>query len=293
MKISLAAKFNLVLLLISGGCLVATGYIAQRILQGEAREEVLENARLLMDSGLAVATYTSQQVVPLLENQMKYKFLPQSVPAYAATENLNALRDAHPDYSYKNAMLNPTNPRDRATDWEAQVIEQLRDRPSAAGELIGERDAAVGRALYIARPIVLKSHLCLQCHDKASEAPRSLVDAYGSANGFNWSLNEVIGAQIVSVPMSAPKARADKIFKTFMLSILVIFALVFVALNIMVRALVTRRLTALSRIADEVSMGKLDGQIFDTPGQDELSDLARSFERMRSSLVKALKMLEQ
>jgi HAMP domain-containing protein len=71
-----------------------------------------------------------------------------------------------------------------------------------------------------------------------------------------------------------------------------VFALVLVALNVMVRLLVTRRLNALSRTADEVSMGKLEGGTFDTRGQDELSGLAQSFERMRSSLAKALKMLE-
>ncbi|HEY5101774.1 MAG TPA: DUF3365 domain-containing protein [Steroidobacteraceae bacterium] len=292
MKISLAGKFNVVLLLIFAVCFVATGYIADRLLENEAREEVLQNARLLMDSSTAVQGYTEQQIVPLLENQLKYKFLPQSVPDYAAGENLNALRTTHPDYSYKEAMLNPTNPRDRATEWEEEVIEQLRDQRTGDGEIMGERETATGRALYIARPIIPKTQTCLVCHGMASAAPRTMLDVYGSANGFNWKLNEVLGAQLVSVPMSAPQARAQKILKSFMLAILVIFALVFIALNLMVRSVVTRRLTALSRIADEVSMGKLDAATFDTGGQDELSGLARSFERMRSSLVKALKMLE-
>ena len=40
-------------------------------------------------------------------------FLPQSLPAYAATEIFSTLRQQHPEYSYKEAVLNPTNPRDR------------------------------------------------------------------------------------------------------------------------------------------------------------------------------------
>ena len=292
-KISLVTKFSVVVLLIFGICFVATAFIAQRLLENEAREEALENARLLMDSSTAASVYTAEQIVPLLENQLKYKFLAQSIPFYASAENLNALRRTNPDYSYKEAMLNPMNPRDRASEWEEEVVVQLRDHPSAGGEFVGERESAAGPALYIARPIIVSDKTCLECHSKASEAPKTMVEAYGPDNGYNWKLNEVLGAQIVSIPLSAPQARAHKILVNFMVSILVVFALVYIALNVMVRVLVTRRLIALSRSADEISMGKLDGEAIDIRGHDELSGLAQSFERMRSSLAKALKMLEK
>jgi protein-histidine pros-kinase len=292
-KLSLVAKFNVVILLIFGICFLATGLIADRLLENEAREEALGNARLLMDSGAAAAAYTVEQIVPLLGNQLKYKFLPQSIPFYASAENLNALRRTHPDYSYKDAMLNPMNPRDRATEWEEEVIVQLRDHSTPGAEFVGERETVAGAALYIARPIIFSDRACLECHSNPIEAPKTLLDAYGPDNGFNWKANEVLGAQIVSIPMSAPQTRAHKILLNFMLWILAVFALVFIALDVMVRVLVTRRLIALSRTADEVSMGKLDGEAIDTRGHDELSGLAHSFERMRSSLAKALKMLEK
>ena len=74
------------------------------------------------------------------------------MPAYAATEQFNDLRKKYPDYSYKEATLNPTNPRDRATDWEADIVNQFRNG-QGKGELIGERDTPTGRSLYLARPI--------------------------------------------------------------------------------------------------------------------------------------------
>jgi HAMP domain-containing protein len=292
-KISLVSKFNFIILVIFVVCFLATGLIADHLLQNEAREEALANARLLLDSSAAASAYTVEQIVPLLENQLKYTFLPQSIPYYAATENLNALRRTHADYSYKEAMLNPMNPRDRATEWEEEVIVQLRDHPTAATEFVGEHPTATGQSLYIARPIVVNDKACLKCHSNPSEAPKTLLAAYGPDNGFNWKANEVLGAQIVSIPLSMPQARAHKILLNFMLWILLVFVLVFIALDVMVRLLVTRRLIALSRSADEVSMGKLDGLPIDTHGQDELSGLAQSFERMRSSLAKALRMLEK
>ena len=55
------------------------------------------------------------------------EFLPQSVPFYAASQNFLKLREHHPEYAYKEATFNPTNPRDRATDWEADLIQQFRN----------------------------------------------------------------------------------------------------------------------------------------------------------------------
>jgi hypothetical protein len=49
------------------------------------------------------------------------EFFPQSIPFYASTENFNYFRGQYPEYSYKEAALNPTNPRDRTVDWEADV----------------------------------------------------------------------------------------------------------------------------------------------------------------------------
>ena len=122
-------KFNLVLLASScSGSAPAT--CRRRLLQKNAREEILQNARLLMETALATRAYTSRQVGPLLETQMKYTFLPQSVPSYSATEVFGGLRKKFPEYSYKEATLNPTNPRDRAVDWETDIVNLSARRPT-------------------------------------------------------------------------------------------------------------------------------------------------------------------
>ena len=121
-------KFNLVLLgIFLLGFLIA-GYVSYTALQKNAREEILQHARLMMEAALSARNYTTTQVSPLLATQMKYAFLPQSVPAYAATEQFSELRKKHPDYAYKEATLNPSNPRNRAADWEADVVNVFRQR---------------------------------------------------------------------------------------------------------------------------------------------------------------------
>ena len=286
----LIVKFNLVFILIFVIGLATAGYISRDLLQQNARDEVLQNARIMMESALATRTYTSNQVRPLLETQMKYEFRPQSVPAFAATEQFNDVRKKFSDYTYKEATLNPTNPRDRATDWETDVVNQLRQAPDRA-EVIGERETLTGRALYLARPIQIKSQACLTCHSTVDAAPKTMVELYGPANGFGWKLNEVVGAQIVSVPMTLPVRRSDDTFKVFMISLAAVFAFIFVALNLMLHTIVIGPVTRLSQIADQVSLGKLDAPEFVSRGKDEIATLAGSFDRMRTSLTQAMKML--
>ncbi|HET7033066.1 MAG TPA: DUF3365 domain-containing protein [Casimicrobiaceae bacterium] len=284
-------KFNLVLLGIFVLGFLIAGYISYQSLQANAREEILQNARLMMESALSARNYTIAQVKPLLDTQMKYQFLPQTVPAYAATEQFNELRKKHPDYAYKEATLNPSNPRNRASDWEADVVNVFRNT-STTTEIIGERDTPTGRSLYLARPIQIKSAACLTCHSTVDAAPKTMLDLYGNANGFGWKMEEVIGAQIVSVPMTVPIERAKKTFTTFMGSLAVVFIAIFVLLNLMLYTMVIRRVTHLAGIADQVSLGNMDAGDFKTKSKDEIGVLTEAMGRMRASLVQAMKMLE-
>jgi protein-histidine pros-kinase len=287
----LAWKFNLVLLAIFLAGFLIAGAVSYRQLQANAREEIVQNARLMMEAALASRSYTNSQVKPLLETQLRYTFLPQTVPAYAATEVFNDLRKKHPDYGYKEATLNPTNPRDRANDWEADIVQTFRQSTSL-NEMVGERDTPTGRTLYLARPIQVQSAACLVCHSTVEAAPRTMVDLYGNANGFGWQMNEVIGAQVVSVPMSLPIARANSTFRTFMLSLAAVFLAAFVLLNVMLYTMVIRRVTRLAGVADQVSLGNFEAGEFRSGSRDEIGVLTEALARMKTSLVQAMKMLE-
>jgi len=287
----LLLQFNLVFVLIFLLGLVATGAMTRRMLERNAQQETLQQARLLLEKALAVRSYTSTQVAPLLETQMKYAFLPQSVPAFSATEVLARIQKNHPEYAYKEATLNPTNPRDRALEWEADVIAEFR-KSADLKEFIGERDTPAGRALYIARPIRIADGACLRCHSTVETAPRTLVEKYGPANGFGWQLGEVVGAQMVSVPTAVPLARAHAAWALFMGMLSAVFVLIAVALNAMLWWLVIRPVTKLARLADRVSLGELSAPGFASGAHDEIGRLAASFTRMRRSLVQAMKMLE-
>lgn len=286
----LRLKFNLVLIVVFLAGFAAAGAVSRQLLLENAREEVIRDARLMMEAAISVRTYTVEQVRPHLIQQMEEVFLPQTVPAFAATEAIGHLRKKYKEYSYKEATLNPTNPRNRTLDWEADLVNRFRQSPDVK-EIVSERLASTGRSLFIAHPIQVSNPACLQCHSTPSAAPPSMLRAYGEANGFGWKHNEVVGAQVVTVPMDVPLRKADRAFTTFMASLAAVFVAVFVVLNIMLSWMIVRPIRKMSEAADKVSTGDFGVPEFGEKGKDEVAVLGSSFNRMRRSLEKAMQMI--
>jgi HAMP domain-containing protein len=288
----LLLKFNLVLILIFGFSIGIAAYISRNFLERSARQEVLQQARLMMGAAGGMRTYTSEQLGPLLQaHQAEIKtFLPQTVPAFSATEVFNYLRSSYPDYTYKEATLNPTNLRDRAVDWEADVIENFRTH-AGAKEFSGEREVPTGRSLFLARPIVAAGP-CMECHSTPSAAPATMIKQYGANNGFDWKLGDTVGAQIVSVPMSVALTIADQAFRTLMIYLVGMALVTLILLDVAMIVIVVRPVSRLVAAADEISNGNFNVPEIQVKGSDEISQLARSFNRMYVSMVKAIRLLE-
>ena len=119
-----------------------------------------------------------------------------------------------------------------------------------------------------------------------------MLKLYGPSNGFGWQFNEVIGSQIVSVPMAIPVSSANQTFYTFMGSLTTVFVVLFIILNLMLSILIVRPMQRMSAAADRISLGKMDTPELPEAGRDEVALLARSFNRMRRSLEKAISLID-
>lgn len=288
----LRTKFNIVLLVALTIGLGLAAFLSDRIVERNAREAVASNARIMMEAALAIRGYTAREIRPLLAQQMTERFLPHTVPSFAAQTNFRMLQDEFPEYTYKEAALNPTNLADRATDWEADIINDFRNDGSL-DEITTIRDTPTGQSLVLARPLQITDPGCLTCHGEPDDAPDTMLAMYGRNNGFGWELNEIIGAQIVSVPMSVPLERAQETFWVFLGSLLAIFGLIAILLNLMLHYIVIRPVVKISNLASEVSMGNLDAPEYEHAGKDEIASLVASFNRMRRSLESAMRMLNE
>ena len=288
----LLTKFNIVLIIFFGAGSLLIAKLAKDFLLTNARDQVVQQAELMMAGAKATRDYTNDQIKPLLLKNPDHEitFLPQTVPAFSAITIFASLRKNYSDYSYREATLNPTNPIDRAEDWEADIIRYFEDHPNEK-QVIGERDTPTGRQLYLAKPMRAGAS-CLECHSEPSAAPVAMIKKYGPNNGFGWQLNQVIAAQIVAVPMTVPDAIAEKAYRNLILFLITVFVVTILALDGALYALVIRPLHTVSQAADRVSRGDTDVEPVVVKGKDEIAGVTASFNRMRVSLVKALKMLE-
>jgi protein-histidine pros-kinase len=287
----LKAKFNLVMLAAFLVGLALAASLSYAIVQRDARDEVLRQARIMIDTASAVRGYTSKEVGPLLATQNSVRFLPQTVPAFSAQTVLRGLPARYKDYAYKEAALNPTNPADRAADWQADIINTFQSNPGTP-ELVVERDTPEGQTLNLARPLRIGSKACLGCHSTPQTAPSSLIDLYGTTNGFGWKVGQTIGAQIVTVPTTVAFAKAQRLFLVLMGGMTAVFAVTLLLLNLLLHFLIVRPVRRISAMASEVSLGNLEIPEYQLSSRDEIASLASSFNRMRRSLVGAIRMLE-
>jgi len=263
-------------------------WLANQFLQREADARVHEQARLMTETASAVRHYAEGQIKPLIARLQRHEstFLPQTVPTYSTIQVFQYLQKANPQYTYKDAMLNPTNPADRATDWETDIVQSFRT-DSSLESIYRERDSAVGKSVFFARPIQINDEACLECHSTPNRAPAAMVRQYGPNNGFGWKQGEIVGAQIVSVPESLPIRTAHKQLRTLVVYLAAGAVLLLILLDTLLIVTVIRPVRRLSRMADEISQGRVAEEI-PAKGRDEISVLAASFNRMQRSLARAI-----
>ncbi|NOR61005.1 MAG: DUF3365 domain-containing protein [Rhodobacteraceae bacterium] len=287
----LRAKFNLVLVT---ACLIGMGaasFLTYQAAQRNVLQEIENEIDIVRSNALAVRNYTATGITPLLADDNAILFIPNSVPSFSAQTVFAKFQETFPEYSYKEAALNPTNPDDLANDWEADMIDQLRDDQSL-DRVVSIRETDAGRSYVVAFPFTIKKEGCLTCHSDPDIAPAAMLDLYGPDNGFGWQMGETIGAQIVSVPMALADKRALDLVLVILASIGAAFAVVIILVNIMLSRIVLKPVSVMSGISEQVSMGDFSAPEYVKKGGDEISSLSASFNRMRRSLSSAMKLLD-
>ncbi len=204
-----ALLLNAVLGLFVSLVLAGTWWGGRSYLSRAAEQRSEQTARMLIDAASAVRDYTVTEIKPLLEP--KYAFAVQSVSSYAAQQTIGSLLKQFPRFSYREATLNPTNPEDRAVDWEPELVRLFRQDPNLK-EMKTRRASLTGDMLVVARPLKVTQGACLDCHSTPSRAPAEMTSMakYRGGGGYGWTLNEVVGAQIVTVPIAAETDSVDR-----------------------------------------------------------------------------------
>ncbi|MGH8000512.1 MAG: c-type heme family protein [Brasilonema sp.] len=292
---NLAKKLTILLLIIFLGGITFSGIALAKILNYKAQDEISSNAWLLFRTMNSIRSYTNEEVTPELEKRLKNdEFAPQTIPSYSSRRIFDKLRndnDTYKDFFYKEAMLNPTNLRDKADSYETEVIQNLR-KDKNRKELSGFRSFDGEKFYYIARPLAITESSCLRCHSTPEAAPKNMIEKYGTEHGFGWKLNLINGVQIVSIPASQVLQKAHQSFVLVMGIVTLIFAIAIYMANFWLKRYVVRPIKRVVRVAEAVSTGDMDAE-FEKEANDEIGNLVEAFTRMKISLVMAIKSFER
>ncbi|MGF1936235.1 MAG: c-type heme family protein [Nostoc sp. ChiQUE02] len=292
-NLKIGAKFNLLLILVFIVSILGSGVALSSVLQGRAQNEVVSQAQILIQMVNAVRNYTQNRIDPLLEPRLDSNptFMPEVVPTFSSKEVFENFRKKaeYKNFFHKDATLNPTNLADKADSFETQLVERFRNEPNTL-EITGFRNLSENEVFYIARPLKITQQQCLRCHSTPDQAPKSQLATYGSENGFGWQLNQIVSAQIISVPSEEIFANAKRTWILIMGLLITIFAIVVFLINFLIKKYVIQRIRRIEKIAQKVSIGDMSAD-FEESSNDEIGGLAEAFNRMKASLKIAMDML--
>ena len=262
------------------------------ISQQHARELTAQQAALALEFDLAIRKYVGEKVRPEMEKRVgPDEFIPEAMStSFVARSVFEEVRRKFPDTILKFSSDNPRNLANQAGPEEREIIRYFNENPET-NRWVGE--VRMGGKLYYAHFNARRmKESCLRCHGIPADAPASLIARYGETRGFHRPLGEVIAMDTVAIPMdgiqTAMTANAANQSTVMLIAVVVLFG----AMLLMFRLLVSRRIAALTKATSEMSAGNLNPQI-DTSSRDELGTLGRSFSDMRASIRDSIQTLNE
>lgn len=229
--------------LILAGCLLVLWLCSTLYFNHELKrlsdDALAAETKLHMQAALAIRDYTQQQVKPFFDARPELPFEDFTVPAFAAKQTLALLYQHYPDHQYREAALNPTNPKDKALGWEEDLIRGFRQE-GAYTERVQVLRSEDGLSMHAVKPIRINNSACLRCHGAVQDAPPALLARYPGLGGFGWQMGEVVGVQIVTVPQQDHFARSESARDSFNRVFLGILVALFALLNVLLRFFVLK-----------------------------------------------------
>jgi HAMP domain-containing protein len=193
-----------------------------------------------------------------------------------------------PEYTFKQAAVNPIYPTDKADKNELLLLETLsrkNDEKSAEGVLKKNGESF----FYLAAP-VRATQECMQCHGDPERAPQEQIDRYGRENGYNWQVGDTVAANIVYVPLNQSLQTARKDARNLFLFSSGGILLVMLIVGYFFNFYVVEPVTMLKQRAAEISLGNNIDDSIATKRSDEIGSLARAIDRLRISVQKLMEM---
>lgn len=268
-KSTLSKKLNITLFFIFCFGMALSGISLATLISYEAYQQSLSKSLLLLHSLNVVQYYTAKEVKTQVQQPLKNEeILPQFVPSYTASKVFETLRqsdESYNNFSYKYAMVNFNTIQDKADEFEKNIIEQFRQNRTVK-QLEGFRFINNEYFFYVARPLII---------------------AKSASDG-----TEIVGIQIVSVPMIKTAQNFGILFARAWGVMAIILLIAILIINFWLRRHIIKSIKKITQVAEAVSTGDMNAE-FEKVSDDEIGSLVEAFTRMKMSLAMAIEKFEQ
>jgi len=290
-KLSLQARFAVMLTIIFLISLPLVGATAYFVLQKNISEDVFEQASFFLNTMESVRQHVGKVMRPVAQEGLPGKFDVRLMStSYAARSVAERLKERFPEYTFRHISLNPRNSLNKADSFEQNVLQFFSTNRNIR-ETKGFIDKGNAEYFYVAKAVV-SDDSCMQCHSKPDVAPKEVVATYGSTAAFGWQPNQVMASLIVYVPTKLAREHAIKALMTFMGLYAAVFVVILFMLDRAIVSGIIKPIKVFAETADEISKGNFEKD-FVVNSKDEIKTLAEAFGRMKISIIASMNMIEK
>lgn len=291
-SLGIRGKFITMMAALGVVALIGMGYGAYTFSMQNSMKEADTKAKMMEAYVKAGRAYFMKEQRPLVNALVESdRFYPELQSGFGITRRILDLVQAESlqGFQFKQASLVPHHPPNKADLFEQKIIKQF--QVEKIQELTGTMMKNGEMFYYRSKPIKMAGESCLRCHKDPANAPKDLVEVYGTA-GFdnNFKSGDIFAAYLIYVPLNpaiaAAKTQAIVLFAGGASIMIIGLLIIYFFLDIRI----VKPLMELSGRTQEVSVGRnLDKSLLSPQMRDEVETLARSIDRLRISLVKMLK----
>ncbi|MBI5026453.1 MAG: DUF3365 domain-containing protein [Nitrospirae bacterium] len=291
-NLRLRARFTVILLIVFAISLPIMTFSSYYILKANAIREILEEANIFLVTMESARAYVGKTLRPKLFKELPGRFIVEGMSStFVATNIANRMNEKLPNYYFKEATLNPLNPKNKVDAFEEEMVKKFRDG-TLEKEWRGFKSTPDGEFYVIMRPVVVNDFDCLRCHSNPDIAPPEQREKYGTTNGYGWKMNEIVAVNTIIVPAEVPIKNAKKALILFTSLYGGFFLFLLIIINRVIKGSIISPIERFVIAAEEISRGRMDKE-FDVKSNDEVRTLADAFTRLKLSLAKAMDILKK
>lgn len=292
-NLSLKMKFTVIMVIVGflANLTVAVGafYYIQRF----KKKELMHEANMVLFAEKSARDYTSNELRPAVMKATN-KFVMQAESAtFVALGQAKLLKKFLPNYIYSEPTLSPLNLKNRANPFQENIIDRFKSNPSLKSDSGYHKFSGISY-FYVMKPVVAKQG-CMICHgnpNNNSPITQAIVKKYGDTHGWHWKVGTVVGALSVFVPTKYMDKAALKNSIIIGVAIFVLPFLAFIVALFFINKVIIKPIHDMTKLAEDVSVGK-SNEDFKVKGNDEIGALAKSFNRLKKSYLKAVQLLAE